>query len=247
MPNFNTIDFCTVEDVKRMTAIGQLVDYEKLEPGIRPAGVQVQAVLGRGLTSALKSLIFFANPILSITPTNPVVATTLRPHGYVTGDIVAIDHPKGMIDSEGSYSAFVTGANTFELRDAEYPSTAWDGTAWGSYATRSAVTFKISAVRYSVLLMARQLQAMYAYHNAISGLAINKVNAGIMEANSSNFRPVKEEVLAKIKNEAMQQANSYGLEIQRIICENPSEFPEISNAGDRRTNPSGTFFPLRSI
>jgi hypothetical protein len=182
--------------------------------------------------------------VLSITAANPPVVTTAEAHGYSTGNIVVIDHPKGMIDSEGVYSANVTGPTTFELW--KVPTTAvpvsapWDGTKWGSYTTRSAKTFPMSVIRYSVFNRARRLQAMIAYKLAISNLSVNKTNAGILEAQGNGFRPVKDEVLAKMRNEAESQQNTYGRAISQIICENSSEFPEIEIADDHRTNPKGT-------
>jgi hypothetical protein len=244
MPNFDNTQFCTVDDIRQLTAIGSLVDQEKIEPLILPAGIAVQAILGDNLTAAFKSKIYFANPVLSITAANPPVVTTAKAHGYTSGDIVAIDHPKGMINAEGSYAAIVTGPTTFQLWTVPTtgnPSTAWDGTGWGSYTTRSAVTFAMSVIRYKVFVRTRRLQALIAYKMAISNLSVNKANAGILEAQGNGFKPVSDEVLAKMRNEADSQANTYGAQISLIICEEDQEFPEVEIEDDHRTNPSGVF------
>jgi len=243
MPNFDNINFCTVEDVKQMGAIGDLVDGQKIDPPLRPAGIQVQRVLGDALTEAFKTVIQNANIVVSITAVNPPVVATAKPHGYTTGDIVAIDHPKGMIDSEGSYRAVVVSPTTFQLwtiPTTSTASTAWDATGWGSYTTRSGVTFKMSVIRYKAFVRTRQLQAMIAYRLALSNIAASKANSGVMEPFGASMRPVKEDALARMRNEAQNEANQYGADLAKLICDNPSEFPETQTPNDNRPNTRGT-------
>ncbi len=241
----NDIQLCTAADVKAISSMGDLLKDEKITPSIIISWPEVRSELGAGLLRAFQNALFPPLDVTAITAANPGVATTSRAHGFVTGDEVAIHHPHGM-QVKGVYSALVLSPTTFSLRDPDTLADI-DTTYYGTYRAGSAVTFKMSPIRYSVLDYSVSMQAYMAYRHAIMSIAYQKENAGVVQVEGGAFRAASKSTINELLGVAQAGARRWAEEIKRIICDNPSEFPEVKQADDLRDLNANKLPPMSFI
>ena len=211
-----------IADVKRLTAATDNIDQKLINPHIvTTQQLKVMPRLGALLLQSLLDSVDSRAVVTDITQANPAVATTAQPHGYSTGDEVAISGSKGML-IDGNYTITVLTTTTFEIDGL-------DSSALPAYDGGSADVMAISPDNYELYLLVVPAMAWQVLASAMPFIHVHVVNAGLIRQGTSNLsdgnQSVDHKTMIAMKDQAEKTANGLEIIYHQHLQQNQDKYP----------------------